>query len=153
MAMQLILTQDVDNLGSAGELVSVKNGYGRNYLMPQGLALSATKRNVKRLEHHRALIEQRVARQRGESESLAGRINGMTLQFERLVGEGDKMFGSVTARDLAAQLAVAKIEVDPRKINLPEAIKAIGKYEADIKLAGGVVANLKFWVVGKDQEE
>ena len=153
MAMQLILTQDVDNLGSAGELVTVKNGYGRNYLVPQGLALSATKRNVKRLEHDRAQIERRVARQRGESESLAARINGMTLQFERLVGEGDKMFGSVTARDLAAQLEVAKIVVDPRKIQLPEAVKAIGKYEADIKLAGGVVGCLKFWVVGKDKTE
>jgi large subunit ribosomal protein L9 len=152
MAMQLILTQDVDNLGSAGQLVSVKNGYGRNYLMPQGLALSATKRNVKRLEHDRAQIEKRVARQRGESESLASRINGMTLQFERLVGEGDKMFGSVTARDLATQLEVAKIVVDPRKINLPEAIKAVGKYEAEVKLAGGVVGILKFYVVGKDKE-
>ncbi len=153
MAMQLILTQDVHKLGAAGELVSVKNGYGRNFLLPQGLALSATTRNVKRLEHHRAIIEQRVARQRTESESLASRINGMTLQFERLVGEGDKMFGSVTARDLASQLAVAKIEVDSRKINLPDAVKAIGKYEADIKLAGGVIATLKFWVVGKDEAE
>ena len=152
MAMQLILTQDVDNLGSAGELVSVKNGFGRNYLLPQGLALSATKRNVKRLEHDKAVIERRVARQRTESESLAARINGMTLQFERLVGEGDKMFGSVTARDLASQLEVAKIVVDPRKIDLPEAIKAIGKYEADVKLSGGVIATLKFWVVGKDTE-
>lgn len=152
MAMQLILTQDVDNLGSAGDLVSVKNGYGRNYLMPQGYALSATKRNVKKLEHHRAIIEAKVAKQRGESDALAARINGMTLQFERLVGEGDKMFGSVTARDLASQLGVAKIEVDSRKINLPEAIKAIGKYEADIKLAGGVIATLKFWVVGKDED-
>jgi large subunit ribosomal protein L9 len=153
MAMQLILTQDVDNLGQAGDLVKVKNGYGRNYLMPQGLALSATKRNVKKLEHHRGLIEAQVVKQRGESDALAARINGMTLQFERLVGEGDKMFGSVTARDLASQLGVAKIEVDSRKIDLPEAVKAIGKYEADIKLAGGVIATLKFWVVGKDQEE
>ena len=152
MAMQLILTEDVDNLGLAGELVSVKNGYGRNYLMPQGLALSATKRNVKKLEHHRAIIEAKVVKQRGESDALAARINGMTLQFERLVGEGDKMFGSVTARDLASQLAVAKIKVDSRKIKLPEAIKAIGKYEADIKLAGGGGATLKFWVVGKDSE-
>ena len=111
MAMQLILTQDVDNLGDAGELVSVKPGFGRNYLLPQGLALSATKRNVKKLEHDRAVIAQKVAKQRSENESLSKRIGGMTLQFERLVGEGDKMFGSVTARDLAQQLAVAKIEV------------------------------------------
>jgi len=153
MAMQLILTQDVDNLGDAGELVTVKPGFGRNYLLPQGLALSATKRNVKRLEHDRAMIAQKVAKQRSENESLAKRIGGMTLQFERLVGEGDKMFGSVTVRDLAQQLAVAKIEVDSRRIQLPEAIKAVGKYEANVKLGAGVVAVLKFWVVGKDKEE
>lgn len=153
MAMQLILTQDVDNLGDAGELVTVKPGFGRNYLLPQGLALSATKRNVKKLEHDRAMIAQKVAKQRSENESIAKRIGGMTLQFERLVGEGDKMFGSVTARDLSQQLAVAKIEVDSRRIQLPEAIKAVGKYEANVKLGAGVIAVLKFWVVGKDKEE
>jgi large subunit ribosomal protein L9 len=152
MAMQLILTQDVEHVGDAGELVTVKPGFGRNYLLPQGLALSATKRNIKRLEHDRAVIAAQVAKQRSENESLAGRIGGMTLQFERLVGEGDKMFGSVTTRDLASQLAVAKIEVDARRIQLPEAIKAVGKYEANVKLGAGVVAVLKFWVVGKEQE-
>tara|TARA_R110002096_G_scaffold143328_3_gene299206 strand:+ start:67033 stop:67491 length:459 start_codon:yes stop_codon:yes gene_type:complete len=152
MAMQLILTQDVDNLGDAGELVTVKPGFGRNYLLPQGLALSATKRNVKKLEHDRAVIAQKVAKQRSENESIAKRIGGMTLQFERLVGEGDKMFGSVTTRDLSQQLAVAKIDVDSRRIQLPEAIKAVGKYEANVKLGAGVIAVLKFWVVGKDKE-
>lgn len=152
MAMQLILTQDVEHVGDAGELVNVKPGFGRNYLLPQGLALSATKRNVKKLEHDRAVIAQQVAKQRTENESLSKRISGMTLQFERLVGEGDKMFGSVTARDLASQLAVAKIDVDSRRIQLPEAIKAVGKYEANVKLGAGVIAVLKFWVVGKEQE-
>ncbi len=152
MAMQLILTQDVDNLGDAGELVTVKPGYGRNYLLPQGLALSATKRNIKKLEHDRAMIAQKVAKQRSENEAMAKRIGGMTLQFERLVGEGDKMFGSVTARDLAQQLSVAKIELDARRIQLSEAIKAVGKYEANVKLGAGVVATLKFWVVGKEKE-
>jgi len=151
MAMQLILTQDVEHVGNAGDLVQVKPGFGRNYLLPKGLALSATKRNVKQLEHNRAVIERKIAKQRSENESMASRIGGMTLQFERLVGEGDKMFGSVTSRDLAAQLAVAKIEVEARKIELPEAIKAVGKYEAHIKLGAGVVATLKFWVVGKEQ--
>lgn len=152
MPMQLILTQDVDNLGDAGELVTVKSGYGRNYLVPKGLALTATKHNIKKLEHDRAMIAQKVAKQRAENEALASRIDGMTLQFERLVGEGDKMFGSVTARDLSAQLAVANVEVDSRRIQLPEAIKAIGKYEATVKLGAGVTAQLKFWVVGKEQE-
>ena len=152
MAMQVILTQDVEHVGDAGQLVTVKPGFGRNYLLPQGLALSATKRNIKQLEHNRAMIERRVAKQRSENESMAKRIGSMTLQFERLVGEGDKMFGSVTARDLSSQLGVAKIEVDSRRIQLPEAIKAIGKYEANVKLGAGVTAVLKFWVVGKEQE-
>ncbi len=152
MPMQLILTQDVPHVGSAGQLVTVKNGHARNYLLPKGLALSATKYNVKKLEHDKAVIARRVAKQRDESESMANRIGGMTLQFERLVGEGDKMFGSVTARDLAAQLAVAGIELDPRKVVLSEAVKAVGKYEASVKLAGGVTASLKFWVVGKEAE-
>ena len=150
--MQIILTQDVEHVGAAGELVSVKPGYARNYLIPQGMALTATKRNERKLEHDKAAIAARVAKQRSEAEGIAGRINGMTLQFERLVGEGDKMFGSVTARDLATQLAVAKIEIDSRKIDLKEAVKAVGKYECPVKLGAGVVATLKFWVVGKDKE-
>ena len=151
MPMQLILTQDVNHVGDAGELVTVKNGYGRNFLLPQGLALSATKHNVKKLQHDKAMIAQRVAKQRSESESLAKRINGMKLQFERLIGEGDKMFGSVTARDLASQLEVAKIVVDARKIELTEAVKAVGKYEAQVKLTGGVIATLNFFVVAKEE--
>lgn len=152
MPMQLILTQDVPHVGEAGELVSVKNGHARNYLLPKGLALSATKYNVKKLEHDKAVIERRIAKDRSESESMATRIGGMTLQFERLVGEGDKMFGSVTARDLASQLEVAGIHIDARKIAIGEPVKAVGKYEAEVKLTGGVVASLKFWVVGKDSE-
>jgi large subunit ribosomal protein L9 len=142
----------VEHLGSAGELVTVKNGYGRNYLLPKGLALSATTSNVKKLEHDRAVIARRVAQQRSEAESIADRINGMTLQFERLVGEADKMFGSVTARDLASQLEVAGVEIDARKILLSEPTKSLGKYEVEVKLGAGVVATLKYWVVGKDQE-
>jgi large subunit ribosomal protein L9 len=150
MAMQIILTQDVPNLGKAGQLLSVRPGYGRNYLIPQGLAVSATTRNKNRLEHERQIIEKRVARERADATSIAERLNGMTLQFERLVGEDDKLFGSVTSRDIAEQLEVAGIALDHRKIKLDDPVRALGKYEVEVKLRGDVVAQLKFWVVGKE---
>ncbi len=151
MAMHVIRTQDVDNLGKAGELVSVRPGYGRNYLVPRGLAVSATLRNQNRLAHEKALIERKVTKERASATELAGRLNGMTLQFERMVGEDEKLFGSVTNRDIADQLKRAGIELDHRTIQMDQAIKALGKYEVPVKLAAGVTANLKFWVVGKDK--
>ncbi|MGE5181050.1 MAG: 50S ribosomal protein L9 [Acidobacteriota bacterium] len=149
--MQLILTQDVDNLGKAGELVSVRPGYGRNYLVPRGLAVTATVRNKNRLEHEKALIEKRVAKERATATEIAGRINGMTLQFERMVGEDEKLFGSVTNRDIADQLKKANVEIDHRWVALDHPVKALGKYEVAVRLAAGVTATLKFWVVGKEK--
>jgi len=151
MAMQVILTQDVDNLGKAGELVSVRPGYGRNYLVPRGLAVSATVLNKNRLEHDKAVIEKRIARERASATEIATRINGMTLQFERNVGEDEKLFGSVTSRDIAEQLKKAGVEIDHRWVHLDQPVKALGKYEAPVRLAAGVTATLKYWVVGKDK--
>jgi large subunit ribosomal protein L9 len=151
MAMQVILTQDVANLGKAGELVSVRPGYGRNYLVPRGFAVSATVRNKNRLDHEKAVIERRVTKERAGATELAGRINGITLQFERMVGEDEKLFGSVTNRDIAEQLKKAGIEIDHRWVQLDSAVKALGKYETIVRLAAGVTASLKFWVVGKDK--
>jgi len=151
MAMQVILTQDVENLGKAGELVSVRPGYGRNFLVPNGYAVTATVRNKNRLDHEKALIEKRVAKERATANDLATRINGMTLQFERQVGEDEKLFGSVTSRDITEQLKKANVEIDHRWIQLDGSIKALGKYEVPVKLSAGVVATLKFWVVGKDK--
>jgi len=152
MPMQLILTKDVANLGKAGELVTVKPGYGRNYLLPKGLAVTATTRNKARLEHDRTAIESRVKKELEVAGSLAERLNGMTLQFERLVGEEDKLFGSVTSRDITEQLEKAGLELDHRKIALDEPIKALGKYEVEVRLMPDVTATLKFWVVGKEKE-
>jgi large subunit ribosomal protein L9 len=151
MPMQVILTQDVENLGKAGELVSVRPGYGRNYLVPRGLAVSATVRNKNRLDHEKAVIERKVTRERASATELAGRINGMTLQFERIVGEDEKLFGSVTNRDIAEQLKKAGIEIDHRWVQLDAPVKALGKYETSVRLVAGVSATLKFWVVGKDK--
>ncbi len=149
MPMQVILTQDVANLGKAGELVSVRPGFGRNYLVPRGMAVSATAANVHRLEHDKRVISRRVAKERATSESQAERINVVTLQFDRVVGEEDKMFGSVTSRDLSEQLKKAGVDLDHRQIVLEQPIKALGKYEVQVKLAAGVVAMLKFFVVAK----
>jgi large subunit ribosomal protein L9 len=149
--MQVILTQDVANLGKAGELVSVKPGFGRNYLLPRGFAVSATADNRQALEHNRAAIAKRVAKQRAAAQSIAERLNGMTLQFERLVGEDEKMFGSVTNRDIAEQLKRAGIDLDHRKVGLDQPTKALGKYEVTVHLDAGVAAQLKYWVVGKEK--
>jgi large subunit ribosomal protein L9 len=151
MAMQIILTADVENLGKAGELVSVRPGYGRNYLVPRGMAVTATVKNKNRLEHEKSVIEKRVAKERANANDIATRINGMTLQFERQVGEDEKLFGSVTSRDIADQLKKANVELDHRSIQLDGAVKALGKYEVPVRLSAGVIATLKFWVVGKDK--
>ena len=151
MAMQIILTQDVPNLGKAGELVSVRPGYGRNYLVPRGMAVSATVRNKNRLDHEKALIERRIAKEHASATEIAAKLNVMTLQFERNVGEDEKLFGSVTNRDIADQLKRAGVDIDHRTIQLDQAVKALGKYEVPVKLSAGVTANLKFWVVSKDK--
>ena len=151
MPMQIILTQDVENLGKAGELVTVRPGYGRNYLVPRGLAVSATMRNKNRLEHEKSLIERKVTKERASATELATRLNGMTLQFERIVGEDEKLFGSVTNRDIGDQLKRAGVELVHRAIQLDQAVKALGKYEVPVRLSAGVVASLKFWVVGKEK--
>ena len=147
--MQVILKEDVASLGRSGELVWVKPGYGRNYLIPQGLALVATRRNVTRLEHERKQVELHALKLRQDAEGIARKIAGVTLQLERSIGEGDKMFGSVTGRDIAEALAAEELKVDHRKIQLDEPIKALGQYTVDGKLARDVTAQVKVWVVAK----
>ena len=150
--MDLILTQDVPHLGKAGELVSVRAGYGRNYLLPQRMAISATRRNKAQRDHQQAQIAKRVAKEVAQTASVAERLNGMTLQFERLVGADDKLFGSVTSRDIAEQLSRTGIEIDTRKLMLEEPVRSLGKFEVEVKLRNSVTATLKFWVVGKEKE-
>ena len=149
MAMQIILTQDVANLGAAGELVSVRPGYGRIYLVPRGMAVTATAANVHKLEHDKRVIAKKVAKERAGAESLAEKINLMTLQFDRQVGEEDKLFGSVTSRDIAEMLKKTGIEIDHRWVVMDQPIKALGKYEVQVKLGSGVTASCKFFVVSK----
>jgi large subunit ribosomal protein L9 len=145
--MQLILTTDMPTLGEAGDLVTVKPGYGSNYLLPQGLALIATTGNKSKLEHQKRVIERKVAKARESAEAMGRKLGGTDVTITRLVGEGDKLFGSVTNRDIAEALAKSGIEVDSRHILLEAPLKALGVYEVQIKLHRDVASHVKVWVV------
>jgi large subunit ribosomal protein L9 len=147
--IQVILKEDVPNLGRSGELVAVKPGYGRNYLIPQGLALMATPKNVAQMEHQRKQIEASAAKTRKDAESVAGRLQGVSVRIERQVGEGDKLFGSVSSRDIEEALAAAGHKVDRRKIALAEPLRHLGEFEVDIKVARDVSAKVKVVVAAK----
>jgi large subunit ribosomal protein L9 len=147
--IQVILKEDVPNLGRSGELVSVKPGYGRNYLIPQGLAMAATRRNVAQMEHQRRQVEAQAAKVRKDAESVAGRLNGVSVTLERQAGEGDRLFGSVTARDIEEALAAKGLKVDRKKIALADPIKSTGDHDVQIKVARDITAQIKVTVVAR----
>jgi len=147
--IQVILKEDVANLGRSGELVSVKPGYGRNYLIPQGMAVPATSKNVAKIEHEKRQIEARTAKLRKDAEGVAARVNGVALTLERQVGEENKLFGSVTSRDIEEALRIKGIDVDRKKIHLEHPIRAVGEFTIDVKVAKDVTAHIKVTVVGK----
>jgi large subunit ribosomal protein L9 len=147
MPMKLILREDVPNLGKSGELVNVKPGYGRNYLLPRKLAVLANEANVKQLEHDRAVISARQAKLRGNAEAQAKRIGAVSITIARKVGEQEKLFGSVTALDIAEALASKGQKVDRRHIHLPEPIKSIGTHEVEIRLHRDVTTKIQVDVV------
>jgi len=147
--MKVILRQDVPDLGNAGELVEVKNGYGRNFLFPKNMAIPATKASMNSIEEVRKQSEQRQRKLRKEAEVVKDRIEKISLTTEVLVGEEDKVFGSVTNGDIAELLAKEGITVDKRMIELENPIKALGVYTLSVKVARDVKADLKLWVVKK----
>ena len=149
MAMQVILREDVPNLGKGGDLVSVRPGYGRNYLIPQGKAVLATRKNVTQLEHEKRLIAARNAKLLKDAQSIAERLAAVELTVQRQAGEGDKLFGSVTTRDIESALADKGVAIDRKRIVLDEPIKTVGMFTIDIRLAKDVVGKVKLWVVGK----
>src|SRR4051812_9029231 len=118
--MQVILKEDVQNLGKSGDLVNVKPGYGRNYLIPQGKAALATVKNVAQVEHEKKLIQARNAKLMKDAQSVADRLAQLEITVERNVGEGEKLFGSVTSRDVEEALAAKGVKIDRRKIVLDE---------------------------------
>lgn len=148
--MKVLLVQDVEHLGKAGEIKDVSGGFGRNYLLPKGFAVLATKSQIKQAEERLAAQRRRAEAARKEAEALAAKLAELTLTFVVKVGEQERLYGSVTNADIAAKLhEVAGIEIDRRKIALEDPIKRTGEYEVPVELASGVSATLKVVVVGE----
>ena len=147
--MKLILREDVYNLGKGGDLVEVKPGYGRNYLIPRGLAVLANPKNIREVEHQKAVAAAKAAKLRASAEAVAKRLADTPLTFQRKVGEQEKLYGSVTAMDVAEALAARGVQIDRRSIDLAEPIKAVGDFEVGVKLHAEVVGKVKVKVVAE----
>ncbi len=145
--MDVILRQDVSDLGKAGQIVKVKDGYGRNYLIPRGLAYAATTSNKARVESEARRRNEMIVRQQGDAAELAARLVATDLTFQVQAGEGDKLFGSVTSADIAARLAELGHVIDKRIIELREPIKMVGVYKVPVRLHPDVRPELRVWVV------
>lgn len=141
--MKVILVQPVEHLGEIGDIVDVANGYGRNYLVPRGLAIAATAKNERQFEHQKRLQEHRAARARQHAEGLAEQLQAASCSFRRKVGEEGRLFGSVTAMDIADQLKEAGFEVERRRIQLDQPIKTLGEFTVPIRLRPEVTAEVK----------
>ncbi len=149
--MKVLLAQDVEKLGKAGEVKEVSGGYGRNFLLPKGLAVLATKGQVKQAEERLAAQQKRLQAARKDAEALAARIGGQTLRFTARVGELDRLYGSITSGDIAEKLkAQTGVEVDRRKIDLDEPIKRIGIYPIKVDLATGLEPLINVVVEGQE---
>jgi len=138
--VQVILREDVVKLGDAGDLVSVKPGYARNYLVPQGKAMLATAQRVNEVEHQKRVIAEKLAKELGDLEAVKTKLSGISLEFEAQAGDEGKLFGSVTSQNLAEQLAEKGLDVDRRKIVLDEPIKTVGTHTVAIRLRSDVIA-------------
>ena len=141
--MKLILREDVENLGKGGELVDVKPGYGRNYLLPRGLAVTANPKNVRELEHQKAVAQAKAAKLKASAEAVAKRLADTAITLKRKVGEQDKLYGSVTAIDLVEALAARGLQIDRRSIDLAEPLKTLGDFEVPVKLHAEVIGKVK----------
>jgi large subunit ribosomal protein L9 len=147
--IQVILQQDLKNLGKSGELVRVRPGYARNYLIPRSLAMPATTENVKQVEHQQRISAAQAAKAHAEATAMGAKITGVTVTLERKVGEEDRLFGSVTTKDIAAALKEQGIEIDRKRIELRDPIRTAGTFEVTAKLLGDVLAAFKVEVVPK----
>ena len=145
--MDVILRAAIDQLGEPGEIVKVSPGYGRNFLLPRGLAYEATPGNRKRIEQERARHEAAESTRKAAAGEIAAKIEQVQLTFSARVGEEGKLFGSITATDIAQQLEAQGFHVEKRMIELHEPIKALGVYKVPIRLHAGVHPEIKVWVI------
>jgi large subunit ribosomal protein L9 len=141
--VHVILRRDVDKLGNAGELVRVKPGFARNFLLPRALAVIATDTNVRQIEHERKLAVAHAVKTKSVAEGNAAQVNGLTVELIAQSGEGDKLFGSVTTRDISEALQKRGIELDRKHLELATPIKSLGEYDVTAKLGAGVTATFK----------
>jgi large subunit ribosomal protein L9 len=150
--VKVILRQDVEKLGEAGEIVSVKSGYARNFLLPRDLAYEATEASVRRLEQERERAEQRARRDFLEARRRASQLEELSLTFHARAGEESKLFGSVTSADIADRLKEQKLdfEVDRKQIELDEPIKTLGVHNVPVRLHGDVRPEIKVWVIKEE---
>ena len=148
--VRIILRQDIEDLGELGEIVDVKPGYARNYLLPQGFAYEATAANLRRHEEEREHLVKRSMRDRDKAEKVAERLAGVSVTLEVKAGEEGRLFGSVTSADIASRLADQGIEIDRHILRLAEPIKQLGVYKVPIRLHAEVQPEVSVWVVAED---
>jgi large subunit ribosomal protein L9 len=145
--MDVILRSDVDNLGKTGEVVTVKNGYARNYLLPRGLAYEATEGNKKRLDAEKGQKAKKHQAEVGAAKDIAAKLEAVSLTFTMKAGEGDKLFGSVTASDVAERLKAEGFALDKKAVDLEEPLRALGVYKVPVRLHAEVKPEVRVWVV------
>ena len=145
--MEVILKEDITNLGKIGEVVRVRDGYARNYLLPRGLVLEANKKNLKTFEHHKKIIGDQKQKIMREAQAVGDQLNGVSLVIPMKVGEEGKLFGSVTNIHIEKALKAKGLNVDRRKIQLAEPIKVAGEYDVPVRLSADLVVPLKVSVV------
>ena len=145
--MEIILRQAVENLGKPGDVVKVKSGYARNYLLPHGLAYEATPGNLKRIQQERDRLDAAENERRSAAQAIAEKLEQVSLTFSARVGEEGKLFGSVTAADIAEQLAAQGFQIERRLIDLHEPIKALGVYRVPVRLHADVKPEIRVWVI------
>lgn len=150
MPTQVILHENLDNLGKVGDIVKVKDGYARNYLIPNGLAAIASSRNIAQLEHQKRAAEARRDKIKNQALELAKKIESTKIVLPRQVGEEDKLFGSVTSMDLEAALRSNGVDVTKKQIHLPEPIKTLGLHEVEVKIHPEVTAKVRVNVTKAD---
>ena len=152
MAVEVILRDDVPNLGRIGEVVRVKPGYARNYLLPRGLAIEANSKNLRVLEHQKRIIAAKAEKDRKDAEGHAKRLEGLELRVQARVGEEGRLFGSVTNLDVERLLAAKGFQVDRRRIQLAEPIKQVGTYPVPVQLGRDVRATVQVVVEAQETE-
>ena len=147
--MKVILKEDVLNVGRIGDIVKVADGYARNYLLPRSLAVIATTRHLKQLEHEKRLIDVKKAKFIRDANDLKNKLDNFSCTFSRQASEDEKLFGSVTNKEIADALKDAGYEIDKRMVILDSPIKKLGVYTVDVKLHPEIIAKIKVWVVAE----